>query len=53
MIQKRYQYRSNQGVVFTPWFDYILGDAKELASLQNNEKEQFKGLKNEYRLSNE
>ena len=50
MIQKRYQHYTGSGIAWTKWFDYAEGDAAELARLQKQESNQFKGLMNEFRL---
>ena len=49
-IQKRYQYYSRLGIVWTPWFN-ISSDDSQLERLKREEKYQF-GTKylNEYRV---
>jgi hypothetical protein len=49
MIQKRYQYRSKEGIVWTEWQDFINDDTM-LLRLQKEEQWQLKPLKNEYRI---
>ena len=49
MIQKRYQYRSKEGVVWTEWQDFVDDDTM-LLRLQKEEQWQLKPLKNEYRI---
>lgn len=43
MIQKRYQYWSPNGIVWTHWFDTNLKD------IDNQPKNQLGNLKNQYR----
>lgn len=44
MIQKRYQYRSPEGIVWTPWFN------TNLKEIPQDEEYQLKNkLKNEYK----
>ena len=52
MIEKRYQYVSKGGIVWTNWFEYCQGGSEKLAELQKNEKVQLKSsnLLNEFRL---
>ena len=49
-IQKRYQYNSKFGIVWTPWFN-CSSDDTQLERLEREEKYQF-GTKyrNEYRI---
>ena len=50
MIQKRYQYYSKSGIIWTPWRDYSEDDSL-LSKLQEEEKWQIKGkLRNEYKV---
>ena len=50
MIQKRYQYISRQGTVWTEWRDYCTDDS-QLSRLQTEEKYQLKPkLLNEFRI---
>lgn len=49
MIQKRYQYRSKEGIVWTEWQDFM-DDDTALLRLQKEEQWQLKPLKNEYRI---
>lgn len=50
MIQKRYEWLSNEGKKWTDWADFIADDSK-LDYLRKEEKWQLKGvLKNEYRI---
>ena len=50
MIQKRFQYWSVQGILWTDWFDYC-EDNGQLQTLQTEEKWQLKNkLLNEFRI---
>ena len=49
MIQKRYQYWSSEGIVWTPWFDYSKGGQSELNTLKQTESLQNKGLLNDFK----
>ena len=51
MVQKRYQYFSREGVVWTKWFDYHKDDTL-LKRFQSEEKYQLinSKLKNEFRV---
>jgi hypothetical protein len=50
MIQKRYQYVSKEGTVWTDWSDYCEDDS-QLLRLQTEEKYQLKPkLLNEFRI---
>ena len=49
MIQKRYQYWSSEGIVWTPWFDYSKGNQDTLTVLQHTESIQNKKLRNDFR----
>lgn len=52
MIQKRYEYWSDQGKTWSDWFDYN-SDNSKLAAIQANELYQFgKKLRNEFRIVN-
>lgn len=53
MIEKRYQYRTENSVDFTVWFDYCEDDSR-LDTLKKEDKYQERGkLLNEYRIKNE
>jgi len=50
MIQKRFQYFTKQGIVWTEWRDYCEDDS-QLSRLQTEEKYQLKPkLLNEFRI---
>lgn len=51
MIQKRYEYWSKEGKVFSPWFDYEQDDSL-LTTLEAKEKWQLQNkLRNEFRIT--
>jgi hypothetical protein len=49
MIQKRYQYNSRKGIIYSSWFDYS-DDDSQIEELIKNEAKQLGKLKNEYRI---
>ena len=51
MIQKRYQFYSKDGIVFTPWYNYSEHDDL-LKEFQTKEKYQLRNptLRNEFRV---
>jgi hypothetical protein len=49
MIQKRYEYWSNQGKVWSDWFDFE-EDNSQIDSLREKESKQYGRLNNEYRI---
>jgi hypothetical protein len=49
MIQKRYQYRNKEGIVWTEWINFHKDDTM-LSYFQKEEQWQLKPLKNEYRI---
>lgn len=50
MIQKRYEYWSNQGKTWSDWFNYDENN-NNLTALQTNEQFQLgKKLRNEFRI---
>ncbi len=50
MIQKRFQTYTNEGIVWSDWYNFIEDDSK-LEYLQKEEKYQYgKKLLNEYRI---
>jgi hypothetical protein len=52
MIQKRYEYWSKEGKVFSSWFDYEQDDSL-LTTLEAKEKWQLQNkLRNEFRIKN-
>lgn len=51
MIQKRFQYYSAEGVIWSNWFDFTEHDDL-LECLQKKENRQLGKLKNEYRYAN-
>jgi hypothetical protein len=50
MIEKRYQYFSNEGIQWSPWIPYVEDDSM-IDSLKADEKWQLKGkLLNEFSI---